>query len=60
MAIVALHKTAKLKEEEEPIAALAIIKNTYMDEICDSVNSIVEANKLISAIGSVLASGVSK
>ena len=57
MAIVALHKTAKLKEEDEPNAAETIIKNTYMDDICDSVNSVAEANKLMSAIDNVLDNG---
>ena len=44
MAIVALHKTAKLKEEEEPKATQAIIQNTHIDNFCDSVNSVVEVN----------------
>ena len=54
MAIVALQKIAKLKEEDEPKAAETIIKNTYMDDICDSVNSVAEADKLMSAIDNVL------
>ena len=57
MAIVALHKTAQLKEEDEPNAAETIIKNTYMDDICDSVNSVAETTKLMSAIDNVLDNG---
>lgn len=57
MATVALRKTAELKEVEAPKAAEAIIKNTYMDDICDSVDSIEEANKLTSDINAVLATG---
>ena len=55
MAIVALHKKAKLKEEGEPTSAESIMKNTYMDDICDAVNSVAEVNELMSAIDSVLA-----
>lgn len=57
MATVALRKTAQLKEDEAPKAAEAIIKNTYMDDICDSVDSADEANKLTSAIDNILATG---
>lgn len=57
MAIVALRKTAELNEADEPKAAEAITKNTYMDDICDSVDSVDEANKLTSAIDNVLKTG---
>ncbi|KAK3748966.1 hypothetical protein QZH41_006852 [Actinostola sp. cb2023] len=57
MAIVALRKTAELKEVGTPKTAEAIIKNTYMDDICDSVDSVAEVKSLTSSIDEMLAAG---
>ena len=57
MAITAMRKTAKVKEEEKPRAAEAILKNAYVDDICDSVNNEQEANVLMSDIDDVLEAG---
>lgn len=40
MAITAMRKTAKMKEEDKPKAAEAILKNTYADDICYSVKNV--------------------
>lgn len=39
MAITAMCKTAKMKEEEKLKAAEDILKNAYVDNICDSVKN---------------------
>ena len=57
MATTAMRKTAKMKEEEKPRAAEAILKNAYVDDICDSVNNEHEANVLISDVDDVLEAG---
>jgi hypothetical protein len=57
MAITALRKTAELNEADEPKAAEAIIKNTDMDDICDSVDTVAEAESLTSSVDKVLATG---
>ena len=36
MATTAMRKTASLKEDVKPRAAEAIVKNAYVDDICDS------------------------
>jgi len=57
MAITAMRKTAKMKEEEKPRAAEAILKNAYVDDICDSVNNEHEANVLMPGVEDVLEAG---
>ena len=57
MAIVALRNTAELNAAYEPKAAESIINNSYMDDICDSVDTPIEADKLTNAIDNVLANG---
>ena len=47
MAITAMHKTAKLKQDAKPKAE-AIINNGYVDDICDSAGNINDAKTLIS------------
>ena len=53
MAITAMRKSANMKKEEKPRAAEAILKNTNVDDICDSVN-IKVAKALMSDIHGVL------
>ncbi|XP_068762187.1 uncharacterized protein [Montipora capricornis] len=43
MAITAMRKTAEMNKESNPKAAEAIIKNAYVDDICDSVQNVEEA-----------------
>ena len=57
MAITAMRKTAKMKQDEKPEAAEAIIKNAYVDDICDSVANANEAKKLTTDIDEVLGAG---
>ena len=47
MAITAMRKTANMKKEEKPRAAEAILKNAYVDDICDSVSNVQEAKAYI-------------
>ena len=54
MAITAMQKTANMKKEGKPRAAEAILKNPYVDDICDSVNNVQEAKALMSDIDKVL------
>ena len=53
MAITEMWKAANMKKEEKPRAAEAILKNSYVDDICDSVN-IQVAKALMSDIHGVL------
>jgi hypothetical protein len=57
MATTAMRKTASLKENVKPRAAEAIVKNAYVDDICDSVTTVEEAKNLTSDINYVLGSG---
>jgi S-adenosylmethionine:diacylglycerol 3-amino-3-carboxypropyl transferase len=59
MATTAMRKTASLKEDihVKPRATEAIVKNAYVDDICDSVSTKEEAKDLISDIDEVLESG---
>ena len=57
MAIAAMRKTAKLKQDVKPKAAKAIINNAYVDDICESTPSASEAETLISDVDKVLAAG---
>ena len=43
-----------MKKEEIPRAAKAILKNAYVDDICDSVNNVPEGKALMSDIDEVL------
>ena len=47
MAQTALRKTAKEAKETFPATAKVIEDNTYMDDICDSLPTMKEADKLI-------------
>ena len=57
MAITAMRKTAKMKDEEKPRAAEAILKHACVDDICDSVNDEHEARTLMSDVDDVLEAG---
>nr|XP_054761134.1 uncharacterized protein LOC129267449 [Lytechinus pictus] len=57
MAQMALRKTAEEGADKYPEAASAIKKDTYMDDICVSVPTVAEAEKLSSDIDKVLADG---
>ena len=46
MAITAMRKTAEMNKESNPKAAEAIIKNAYVDDICDSVQNVEEAKAM--------------
>ena len=57
MAQIALRKTADEAKEAFPEAAQVLKKNTYMDDICDSVGSEEEARNLTKSIDTVLETG---
>ena len=57
MAITAMRKTADLSGQTKPKARESIVKNAYVDDICDSVSNVKEARTLTSDIDEVLASG---
>ena len=57
MATTAMRKTASLREDVKPRAAEAIVKNAYVDDICDSVSTKEEAKYLILDIDEVLKTG---
>ncbi|XP_028415610.1 uncharacterized protein LOC114538968 [Dendronephthya gigantea] len=57
MAQTALQKTAEEGQKRYPEAAEVIRKNTYMDDICDSVNSEEEAKKITAEIDEILRNG---
>jgi hypothetical protein len=57
MATTAMRKTASLKEDVKPRAAEAIVKNAYIDDICDSVSTKEEAKDLTLDIDEILESG---
>jgi hypothetical protein len=57
MATTAMRKTASLKEDVKPRAAEAIVKNAYVDDICDSVSTKEEAKDLTLDIDEILESG---
>ena len=54
MAQKALRKTAEEKRDEYPEAAETLTKNSYMDDTCDSVDTMKEAKKLTQDIDKVL------
>ena len=53
-----MRKTAEINKATKAKAAESIIKNAYVDDICDSVGNTKEAKDLISDIDDVLATGV--
>ena len=57
MAQTAQQKTAAEGEKRFPEAAEVLKKNTYMDDICDSVHSVKQARKLTTEIDEVLHKG---
>ena len=57
MAQIALKKTTQEIKELLPGAAEVLERNTYMDDICDSVNTTEEATKLTEDIDKVFKSG---
>ena len=57
MAITAMRKTAKMKEEEKLKAAKAILKNACVDDICDSVKNVEEAKVLTKEVDKILKTG---
>ena len=57
MAQIALRKTAQESEEVYPKAAKVLKDNTYMDDICDSLETNEEARQLTRDVDEVLAKG---
>lgn len=57
MAITGMRKTAKMKEEEKPKAAETILKNAYVDDICDSVKNTEETKVLKKEVDEILETG---
>ena len=57
IAITAMHKTAKLKQEVKLKATEAIVNNAYVDDICDSAGNANDAKTLISDVDEVLGAG---
>ncbi|XP_028412195.1 uncharacterized protein LOC114535018 [Dendronephthya gigantea] len=57
MAQIALRKTADENRDSYPEAAESLKKNSYMDDICDSVKSVEEAKKLTTDLDRVLETG---
>ena len=57
MAQIALRKTAEQEIDVHPEAAETLKRNTYMDDICDSVTSLEKAEKLTDELDTVLAKG---
>ena len=54
IAQIALRKTADKAKSSYPEAAQVLKNNTYMDDICDSVNSIQQAKRLTNELDEVL------
>ena len=57
MAQIALRKTAEQTEESHPYAAGVLKKNTYMDDICDSVPTVESAQQLTKDLDEILDNG---
>ena len=57
MAQIALRKTAEESKITHPKAAEVITKNAYMDDICDSVDTVMEAKRQTEDIDTVLEKG---
>ena len=56
MAQKALRKIAEENKNDYPEAAETLTKNSYMDDICDSVDTVRQAQKLTADLDKVLAS----
>ena len=57
MAQIALRKTADENKAIKPRAANALTQNVYMDNICESVETVIEARHLAQDINAVLKTG---
>lgn len=57
MAQIALRKTAQLNKDEYSKAADVLTNNVYMDGICDSVDTVKEAQRLTKEMDEVLKTG---
>ena len=57
MAQIALRRTAQDNKASYPEAAEVLMNNTYMDDICESVDIEKEAQKLTNDIDTVLKTG---
>lgn len=57
MAITAMRKMAEMSKESNRKAAEAIIKNAYVNDICDAVQNVEEAKAMTSSIDKVLETG---
>ena len=57
ISITAMHETANMKKDEFSEAARVIIRNSYVDDILKSVETMEKANKLIHEIEEILMSG---
>lgn len=57
MALIALRKTADEGKRRYPDAARVLTKNTYIDDICDSVHFVKQARQLTSETDKVLHKG---
>ena len=57
MAQITLQKTAKKSQSSHPEAAKAIMDNSYMDDICDSVDTVEDARRQTNDIDAVLEKG---
>ena len=53
----ALRKTVQESKSTHPKVADVLIKNTYMDDICDSVDTVEEAKQLAEDLDTVLGNG---
>lgn len=57
MAQIALRKTADENQDSYPEAAISLKKNSYMDDICDSVKRVEQAKNLTKDLDKVLETG---
>ena len=57
MAQIALRKTADENEDSYPEAAISLKKNSYIDDICDSVKTVKQAQELTKDLDKVLETG---
>lgn len=57
MAQIALRKTTEENRKDYPEAAEVLTKNSYMDDICSSVDTVMQAQKLTGDLDKVLESG---
>ena len=54
MAQIALKKSAEENKNEYPTAAETLMKNVYVDDICESVDTVEEAQKLVGDMHDIL------